>query len=173
MPYSSKKQAAFMHIHHPRIAAKWDREGSKVEEMPHFSDGESGDGSDLQVEKWPISSDEKKAVMNLIKTTDVAGDLGRGAWQIFGKDGTTRRGGAEDVKNMPVLPSVWKKFYVHETVDYPSSECFEPQDSDFLQLIASIIGDGGIDFDPSSDDEDESDDDADDEIFFGGDEDGN
>lgn len=32
MPYKSKKQAAYMHIHHPDIAAKWDREGAKVEE---------------------------------------------------------------------------------------------------------------------------------------------
>ena len=31
MPYRSKKQRAFMHIHHPRIAARWDREtGGKI-----------------------------------------------------------------------------------------------------------------------------------------------
>jgi hypothetical protein len=33
MPYKSKKQAAYMHIHHPDIAKKWDEEGAKVEEM--------------------------------------------------------------------------------------------------------------------------------------------
>lgn len=26
MPYKSAKQAAYMHIHLPRIAARWDRE---------------------------------------------------------------------------------------------------------------------------------------------------
>ena len=26
MPYKSKKQAAFMHINHPEIAQKWDKE---------------------------------------------------------------------------------------------------------------------------------------------------
>ena len=25
MPYKSKAQAAFMHMHHPQIAARWDR----------------------------------------------------------------------------------------------------------------------------------------------------
>jgi hypothetical protein len=25
MPYKSKKQRAYMHIHHPRIAKKWDK----------------------------------------------------------------------------------------------------------------------------------------------------
>lgn len=27
MPYASKAQAAYMHIHHPEIAKKWDKEG--------------------------------------------------------------------------------------------------------------------------------------------------
>ncbi len=27
MPYASDKQAAYMHIHHPEIAKKWDKEG--------------------------------------------------------------------------------------------------------------------------------------------------
>lgn len=26
MPYKSKKQAAYMHIHHPEIAKRWDKE---------------------------------------------------------------------------------------------------------------------------------------------------
>lgn len=31
MPYKSKKQRAFMHIHHPEIAKRWDKEtGGKV-----------------------------------------------------------------------------------------------------------------------------------------------
>lgn len=31
MPYRSKKQRAFLHIHHPRIARRWDREyGTKI-----------------------------------------------------------------------------------------------------------------------------------------------
>lgn len=31
MPYASKAQRAYMHIHHPKIAAKWDRKyGGKV-----------------------------------------------------------------------------------------------------------------------------------------------
>jgi hypothetical protein len=31
MPYRSKKQRAYMHIHHPKIAARWDREyGGKI-----------------------------------------------------------------------------------------------------------------------------------------------
>jgi hypothetical protein len=31
MPYKSKKQRAFMHIHHPLIAKKWDKEyGTKI-----------------------------------------------------------------------------------------------------------------------------------------------
>lgn len=25
MPYKSKAQVAYMHIHHPRIAARWDK----------------------------------------------------------------------------------------------------------------------------------------------------
>ena len=29
MPYDSKKQAAFMHIHHPQIAARWDAEAKR------------------------------------------------------------------------------------------------------------------------------------------------
>lgn len=28
MPYKSKKQRAYMHIHHPRIAKKWDKKYS-------------------------------------------------------------------------------------------------------------------------------------------------
>jgi len=31
MPYKSAKQRAYMHIHHPKIAAKWDKKyGSKI-----------------------------------------------------------------------------------------------------------------------------------------------
>lgn len=31
MPYRSKAQRAYMHIHHPKIAKKWDRKyGSKI-----------------------------------------------------------------------------------------------------------------------------------------------
>ena len=31
MPYRSAKQRAYLHIHHPKIAARWDREtGGKV-----------------------------------------------------------------------------------------------------------------------------------------------
>ena len=31
MPYRSAKQRAYLHIHHPKIAAKWDRKyGGKV-----------------------------------------------------------------------------------------------------------------------------------------------
>ena len=29
MPYKSKAQRAFMHIHHPEIAKKWDKENPK------------------------------------------------------------------------------------------------------------------------------------------------
>lgn len=32
MPYKSKKQRAYMHIHHPGIAKKWDkRYGGKIQ----------------------------------------------------------------------------------------------------------------------------------------------
>lgn len=32
MPYKSAKQRAYMHIHHPEIAARWDKEyGGKVQ----------------------------------------------------------------------------------------------------------------------------------------------
>ena len=31
MPYRSKAQRAYMHIHHPKLAAKWDRKyGGKI-----------------------------------------------------------------------------------------------------------------------------------------------
>ena len=31
MPYKSKKQRAYMHIHHPDIAARWDKKyGGKI-----------------------------------------------------------------------------------------------------------------------------------------------
>lgn len=31
MPYRSKKQRAYMHIHHPKIAKKWDKKyGGKI-----------------------------------------------------------------------------------------------------------------------------------------------
>ncbi len=31
MPYKNARQRAYMHIHHPKIAAKWDRKyGGKV-----------------------------------------------------------------------------------------------------------------------------------------------
>jgi hypothetical protein len=31
MPYKSTAQAAYMHIHHPTIARRWDKEGGKVQ----------------------------------------------------------------------------------------------------------------------------------------------
>ncbi len=31
MPYSSKRQRAYMHVHHPKLAAKWDKKyGGKI-----------------------------------------------------------------------------------------------------------------------------------------------
>ena len=31
MPYTSEKQRAYMHIHHPKIAARWDKKyGGKI-----------------------------------------------------------------------------------------------------------------------------------------------
>jgi hypothetical protein len=38
MPYKSQKQAAYMHIHHPEIAKRWDKEaesGSKKKKKKH------------------------------------------------------------------------------------------------------------------------------------------
>ncbi len=69
MPYKSAKQRAFMHIHHPGIAAKWDKKyGGKIDKgfyshMTHASlqSNEesvevSGDGfSDSSVPKKPIT----------------------------------------------------------------------------------------------------------------------
>lgn len=35
MPYKSKAQAAYMHIHHPSIAKRWDREyGAETGDLP-------------------------------------------------------------------------------------------------------------------------------------------
>ncbi len=34
MPYTSKAQRAFMHIHHPEIAAKWDKEFPNQGRLP-------------------------------------------------------------------------------------------------------------------------------------------
>lgn len=31
MPYRSKKQQAFMHARHPKIAARWDKETTKAQ----------------------------------------------------------------------------------------------------------------------------------------------
>jgi hypothetical protein len=32
MPYKSAKQRAYLHIHHPKLAAKWDKKyGGKIE----------------------------------------------------------------------------------------------------------------------------------------------
>ena len=31
MPYRSKRQRSYMHVHHPKIAARWDRKyGGKI-----------------------------------------------------------------------------------------------------------------------------------------------
>jgi hypothetical protein len=30
MPYKSSRQRAFLHVHKPKTAKKWDREGAKV-----------------------------------------------------------------------------------------------------------------------------------------------
>ena len=111
--------------------------------MPHFEDRTSGAGADLQVEKWPISSEDKRTIMRLLKTTDVVGELPGGAWQVFGKDGTTHQASAGDVKGMPKLPSVWSKFFVHETMVRPTGGEFEDGDADFMRVLAAIIGDQG------------------------------
>ena len=34
MPYKSKAQMAFMHIHHPKIAKRWDKEYSVGKHLP-------------------------------------------------------------------------------------------------------------------------------------------
>lgn len=34
MPYKSKAQMAYMHIHHPKIAARWDKEYESSDNLP-------------------------------------------------------------------------------------------------------------------------------------------
>jgi len=34
VPYKSKAQVAYMHIHHPRIAARWDRKYGVPQKLP-------------------------------------------------------------------------------------------------------------------------------------------
>ena len=34
MPYKSKAQEAYMHIHHPKIANKWDKEHNTPHNLP-------------------------------------------------------------------------------------------------------------------------------------------
>lgn len=41
MPYQSQAQAAYLHIHHPEIAKKWDAEGYKSKDLPEHKKEES------------------------------------------------------------------------------------------------------------------------------------
>lgn len=38
MPYKSKAQAAYMHINHPKIAKKWDKEYETPANLPQHVD---------------------------------------------------------------------------------------------------------------------------------------
>lgn len=38
MPYVSKAQRGYMHVHHPRIAARWDKEYPNQKNLPKYKD---------------------------------------------------------------------------------------------------------------------------------------
>lgn len=42
MPYKSEKQRRFLHAKHPKIAAKWDREGAITRRLKRGSKKHSG-----------------------------------------------------------------------------------------------------------------------------------
>jgi len=37
MPYKSEAQRAYMHIHHPEIAVRWDKEYKDHGKLPHYA----------------------------------------------------------------------------------------------------------------------------------------
>jgi hypothetical protein len=39
MPYKSQAQRAYLHIHHPKIAARWDKEGGTPKNLPKHVKG--------------------------------------------------------------------------------------------------------------------------------------
>lgn len=47
MPYKSKAQEAYMHIHHPEIAKRWDKEHNTPHNLPEHVKGSNYSMGDL------------------------------------------------------------------------------------------------------------------------------
>lgn len=90
-----------------------------VSEMPHL-DANVEVGShhfgtiDLRIERYPLSQDKKRALMQAFTKTGVVGRM-RDDWVKFGPGEAIVKASPEDIRRLPKLPLDWEKYMVNNT----------------------------------------------------------
>lgn len=130
MPLKSQAQRAWMHIHHPKMADRWEKhtpkgaklpkhvgekhvqspDGTFLDEMPHLDSAQFG-AVDLRIEKYPIPKDDRS---HLIQDFQRAGLVGErdGKWLHFRPDYTVREINPKQAADLPHLPKDWDRYAV-------------------------------------------------------------
>ena len=129
MPFKSQAQRAWMHIHHPKMAKKWDAHTSKkklpshVDEMPHIDadidlGGKHMQVIDLRIERYPVPPEEKKRLMKAFSKSGVVGNF-NGELLHFKPDYTVDVVDHDAARQLAQLPRGWEKHmqYVTEAND--------------------------------------------------------
>ena len=118
MPMQSQAQRAFLHIHHPEIARRWEKHTPKgkklpkhVSEMPHVDSAQLG-AFDLRFEKYPIPSGGKSRMIRDFEQTGMVG-MKDGKWLHFRPDHTVVVVTPEQAKDLPKLPDDWERYAQH------------------------------------------------------------
>lgn len=138
MPLKSQAQRAWMHIHHPKMAARWEKHTPKgklpkhvgeanmgvqkvqkpsgeILEMPHF---DSEPPVDLRIERYPMDQAQKGRLMQDFQRVGLAG-MKDGKWLHFRPDHTFDEINAQQAAELPKLPKDWEKYALIAKGDSP------------------------------------------------------
>jgi len=100
-----------------------DTDPLKIREMPHFETDDNG-VVDLRVERWPISQAEKIKIFNLLHKSTVVGKDESG-WRFFTPDNYSGEANPQQVRRLPKIPDMWKKYAQFESVGVKMTSLFK------------------------------------------------
>ena len=80
-------------------------------EMPHFIDKDEKTAVDLRIEKWPVSSQQKKEIMLQLQNGAVGKDNDN-KWTYFSPDNQISNATSDQINHLYHLSDVWKQYAV-------------------------------------------------------------
>jgi len=123
MPFKSDKQRRWMFANEPAMAKRWVKH---VSEMPHLEadieiNGKDVKVVDLNVEKYPVSKEDKDRIFRAFSKSGVVGEVG-GEYFHFKPDYTVEVIDKNAASRLLRLPMGWDRImkFVSESKSIPS-----------------------------------------------------